>query len=417
MESKRNKKQKPKPTQQQNLPLIYFQKEETPHKLGHCLVHKFERFHKKKNPQSINPQDQIQSHNQSQSQNQSQNQNQNQSLNQSQNQSLNQNLNTYNINQKSSKYFPKFVPKVSVIFDKMKAECRIFDPQVQEQEQINQKQNKNVEIYKNLPFLHADACPALALQLQVRNGQYTLDMPQDKFVKLAACVFVIDKNNKILLTKRASNLRTFPNCWVAPGGRVDENESLEYAVKRELFEETGINLINERMQNFIPQSSYSFQAICLYESISPQNLTLGHPQNQNIVLFFALKVQEKAESHKLSLKLQSSEVEQATWVPHNTMSQFHLKTLTGKFNEKEFSHIQIPSITTILDQKLPQEIPINVVLGRYPNLFDEGLGEAHEKAYQALLKEGVYGNEYKPFFQYLENLEKEIEQQAIDLEA
>lgn len=44
--------------------------------------------------------------------------------------------------------------------------------------------------------------------------------------------------NEILLIKRLNE--PYKNCWALPGGFVDENEDLEQAARRELFEETNI---------------------------------------------------------------------------------------------------------------------------------------------------------------------------------
>ena len=59
-------------------------------------------------------------------------------------------------------------------------------------------------------------------------------------------VLVINKKtNEILLIKRLKE--PFKNCWALPGGFVDENEDLEKAARRELFEETNIET-NEMIQ-------------------------------------------------------------------------------------------------------------------------------------------------------------------------
>ncbi len=52
-------------------------------------------------------------------------------------------------------------------------------------------------------------------------------------------VIVINKiTSEILLIKRLNE--PFKDCWALPGGFVDENEDLEQAARRELFEETNI---------------------------------------------------------------------------------------------------------------------------------------------------------------------------------
>lgn len=54
-------------------------------------------------------------------------------------------------------------------------------------------------------------------------------------------VVINDKTKEILLIKRVNN--PYKDCWALPGGFVDENEDLEIAAKRELFEETNIKAI------------------------------------------------------------------------------------------------------------------------------------------------------------------------------
>ena len=59
-------------------------------------------------------------------------------------------------------------------------------------------------------------------------------------------VLVINKKTEeILLIKRLNE--PFKDCWALPGGFVDENEDLEKAARRELFEETNIET-NEMIQ-------------------------------------------------------------------------------------------------------------------------------------------------------------------------
>jgi len=61
-------------------------------------------------------------------------------------------------------------------------------------------------------------------------------------LRLASCMVIEDKNGKILMTKRSSKMRVFPLAWVLPGGHVEQYESLEAGVIREIFEETGIKI-------------------------------------------------------------------------------------------------------------------------------------------------------------------------------
>ena len=56
---------------------------------------------------------------------------------------------------------------------------------------------------------------------------------------LVVCVWVHDGNGKLLLTRRAPQ-KSFPGTWENPGGAAQAGETSLQAVKRELFEETGI---------------------------------------------------------------------------------------------------------------------------------------------------------------------------------
>lgn len=51
---------------------------------------------------------------------------------------------------------------------------------------------------------------------------------------------LIDKDYHILLIQRRNN--PFKDLWSLPGGFVNENEDLETAAKRELFEETSVKI-------------------------------------------------------------------------------------------------------------------------------------------------------------------------------
>jgi len=58
---------------------------------------------------------------------------------------------------------------------------------------------------------------------------------------LKGCGGIILKENKVLLMKR-KNVTTFNNVWSTPGGKIDDGETAEKAVVRELKEELGIKV-------------------------------------------------------------------------------------------------------------------------------------------------------------------------------
>ena len=51
-----------------------------------------------------------------------------------------------------------------------------------------------------------------------------------------------DATGRVLLTRRAPHMRSFPGSWVMPGGGLDPGESMADAVVREVHEETGVDL-------------------------------------------------------------------------------------------------------------------------------------------------------------------------------
>jgi len=55
-----------------------------------------------------------------------------------------------------------------------------------------------------------------------------------------ACDGIIIENGKILLIKRGAE--PFKGEWAVPGGRIEENESAEQCLKREMKEETGFDI-------------------------------------------------------------------------------------------------------------------------------------------------------------------------------
>lgn len=58
---------------------------------------------------------------------------------------------------------------------------------------------------------------------------------------LAASAVILDGNNRVLLVKRGHE--PAKGLWSLPGGSVEEGETLTQAAVREVFEETGLNVV------------------------------------------------------------------------------------------------------------------------------------------------------------------------------
>jgi hypothetical protein len=68
-------------------------------------------------------------------------------------------------------------------------------------------------------------CPARALT------DANIVLPT-RFLSLGVVVLLTDKDDRILLTRRAAHMRTFPSAWVLPGGGVDDDEQIAEAASR-----------------------------------------------------------------------------------------------------------------------------------------------------------------------------------------
>jgi len=113
---------------------------------------------------------------------------------------------------------------------------------------------------KRIPFGRSKDCPTLSRQAK-KDFEHGLRYRKDRppYVGLAVVGIIHDPHNdKFLITKRPSYMRSFPGAFVFPGGSVDEDESLTEAVTREIQEETGLTIEKD-----------SWKLECLWESVYP----------------------------------------------------------------------------------------------------------------------------------------------------
>ena len=67
-------------------------------------------------------------------------------------------------------------------------------------------------------------------------------MTQKSFA-LSVRMVLFDQHGHILVLKRSKQSRTNPGKWELPGGKIDPNESFDSALKREIIEETGFQVV------------------------------------------------------------------------------------------------------------------------------------------------------------------------------
>ncbi|QHZ48460.1 NUDIX domain-containing protein [Bacillus sp. NSP9.1] len=66
---------------------------------------------------------------------------------------------------------------------------------------------------------------------------HDVDAPRPQHIVPAVSAVVINEEKQILLQKRVDN-----NKWSLPGGNMEPGESISEAIKREVLEETGLNV-------------------------------------------------------------------------------------------------------------------------------------------------------------------------------
>lgn len=84
-----------------------------------------------------------------------------------------------------------------------------------------------------------------------KTGQSKLHSLVHKHGDWHACahVWLVNSKNQVLLQKRSSNLRVYPNLWAnTASGHVKAGESPEEAILRELLEELGLEITKDDLK-------------------------------------------------------------------------------------------------------------------------------------------------------------------------
>ncbi|KAM6234369.1 nucleoside diphosphate-linked moiety X motif 17 [Porphyrio hochstetteri] len=145
-------------------------------------------------------------------------------------------------------------------------------------------------------------CPAK--RLQERPAELPAEL-RGRGVAAGVAVLLRAGTGRILLTRRAATLSTFPNVWVPPGGHVEPDESLLDAGLRELEEETGLHLA---------PGTFSWKMLGLWESIFPPMLSRGLPRRHHIVTYLLVLCAEPHEQLEARMRPSESEVSAYAWL-------------------------------------------------------------------------------------------------------
>lgn len=118
----------------------------------------------------------------------------------------------------------------------------------------------------------------------------------ENLFKMAVCMLLVDKDKKVLITRRTMEMKLFPHAWVLPGGHVDNGETLEVAVIRELAEETGIIIETEVTKDgreiyFYHGKQVKLRPFYAFESVSMLVYDGSEPPSScHLILFFTIEL-------------------------------------------------------------------------------------------------------------------------------
>lgn len=92
---------------------------------------------------------------------------------------------------------------------------------------------------------------------------------------LVVCVWVHDGKGNLLMTRRAPQ-KSFPHTWENPGGAAKAGETSLQAVRRELFEETGIRAEEAEFEflSTTRDSHLFYDHYCLKSEVPLQDIVL-----------------------------------------------------------------------------------------------------------------------------------------------
>lgn len=121
---------------------------------------------------------------------------------------------------------------------------------------------------------------------------------------------IVDRHKRVLLTKR--NVPPFQDMWVMPGGKIDLGEPILTALKREVFEEVGLEVEVENL-------------IDVFEHIAP-----GEDNYHFVILYYLCRPLSSEVNHN------EQEVAEAEWVHYSDLAGFHIAEGASYILDKVF---------------------------------------------------------------------------------
>jgi 8-oxo-dGTP pyrophosphatase MutT (NUDIX family) len=102
------------------------------------------------------------------------------------------------------------------------------------------------------------------------------DRPGFRQASVAVCVLTPPGGDTLLITRRASSLRSHAGQWALPGGRREPGESAADAALRELHEETGLLAEADAalgvLDDYVTRSGYVITPVVVWGGTPPREL-------------------------------------------------------------------------------------------------------------------------------------------------
>jgi 8-oxo-dGTP pyrophosphatase MutT (NUDIX family) len=107
-----------------------------------------------------------------------------------------------------------------------------------------------------------------------RQASPLLDL---KPASVALCVVTVQGEASLLITRRSAGLRVNAGQWALPGGRREAGESVEAAARRELFEETALEIgesgVLGVLDDYVARSGHLITPVVLWGGEVPDELS------------------------------------------------------------------------------------------------------------------------------------------------
>ena len=194
------------------------------------------------------------------------------------------------------------------------------------------------------PSTNSVQCPAQGLAAAHWYRDHQRRMPH---MRLGVVGAIFDAAGRVLLTRRAPHMRSFPGSWVLPGGGLDPGETMRDAVIREVKEEAGVALAED-----------SVQPVGLWESVFPTSTAECIATGTGItahylVVFYAAQALVEAPA----VTLQAEETDMAVWLSAEQVAEALAHPLGGASGTVD---------AAAAAPGLPTTVPLDELAGIYP---------------------------------------------------